>query len=686
MAPRKKLKSPFKHPGKNMIKNLILSVLAFAVIIALFGFLSSPASNDEKISISKLASEINEDKVDKIEVKGEVLKIELKDHQKQEAQKESGSALAEQLGGLGVSSEKISAINIDINNSDGLNFFLGTILPFLIPFLLIVGFVWFTLRSVQSGNRRAMSFGQSQARETKPENQKHKIRFKDVAGMIEAKEELEEIVSFLKTPAKFLAVGARIPKGALLIGPPGTGKTLLARAVAGEASVPFFHLSGSEFVEMFVGVGASRVRDLFKKAKKMAPALIFIDEIDAVGRQRGTGLGGSHDEREQTLNQILVEMDGFDTDTNVIILAATNRPDVLDPALLRPGRFDRRVIISRPDIKDRQAILKVHARGKPLTKSVDLREIAQRTTGFTGADLENLLNEAAILTVRSGRKSINQLDIISSIEKVMLGPERKSHVLNAREKKVTAYHEAGHALVAAMLPHTDPVHKVSLVSRGMAGGYTLKVPDHDKHMQSRSEFLEDISVMLAGYITEKEVFKEVTTGASSDLKQATDLARKLVVDFGMSEALGPITYGEKQEMVFLGRDLGEQRNYSEEIAAKIDGEIKKFIDQQYQVALELLTRYRAKLEEIASKLLKAETIERKEFASFFEDVPEYPGNKKLKNNKERDLTGVASESGGLPPKKLGDAADQATNLGGKDSKGSEDSERQENPAGATGIA
>ncbi len=623
MAKRKK----FKQPSKSLVKNLIFSTIAFLVIIGLFSFLRTPIAPAQEVSISQLATSINEDKVEKIIVKGEALEIELADGQKQKAEKETGSALAEQLTSLGVTAEKISAVDIDIQNSAGLSFFLGTVLPFLLPFLLIVGFIWFTLRSVQSGNKRAMSFGQSQARETNPEKTKRKIKFKDVAGMQEAKEELEEIVGFLKTPSKFIDVGARIPKGALLVGPPGTGKTLLARAVAGEANVPFFHLSGSEFVEMFVGVGASRVRDLFKKAKKMAPALIFIDEIDAVGRQRGAGLGGSHDEREQTLNQILVEMDGFETDTNLIILAATNRPDVLDPALLRPGRFDRRVVISRPDIKDREAILNVHARNKAMATDVNLHEIAQRTPGFTGADLENLLNEAAILAVRLGKKKLRQIDAINSIEKVMLGPERKSHVLNKKEKEITAYHEAGHALVAAMLPNTDPVHKVSLISRGSAGGYTLKVPSQDKHMQTKSEFLEDISVMLAGFITEKEVFKEVTTGASNDLQKATELARHLVIDYGMSEELGPITYGDKEEMVFLGRDIGEQRNYSEEIAGKIDVEIRKFIDQQYKVAHGLITKYRSKLNQIAKTLLEVETLERAEFAKFFEDVPEYPHKK-----------------------------------------------------------
>ncbi|MFO0704888.1 MAG: ATP-dependent zinc metalloprotease FtsH [Candidatus Andersenbacteria bacterium] len=613
-----------RPPTRSLVKNLLISVVLFLIVAAAFAMTQTSGSSAEEITLSKLVSEIQDEKVKKIEVRVDELRIERTDGVKQKAEKEQSSALSEQLTSLGVNKDKLAKVELDVNNNEGWTFFINTILPFLIPFLLIAGFIWFTLRSVQSGNRRALSFGQTRARETTPETTRKKIKFKDVAGMREAKEELKEIVSFLKHPAKFTDLGARIPKGALLVGAPGTGKTLLARAVAGEANVPFFHLSGSEFVEMFVGVGASRVRDLFRKAKKTAPSLVFIDEIDAVGRQRGAGLGGSHDEREQTLNQILVEMDGFDTDTNVIVVAATNRPDVLDPALLRPGRFDRRVVIDRPDIKDREAILAVHGRNKVFAGDVDLHETAQRTPGFTGADLENLLNEAAILAARRNLKKIRQVEILSSIEKVMLGPERKSHILSPKEKEITAYHEAGHALVATMLPHTDPVHKVSLISRGMAGGYTLKVPTEDRHMHGRAEFLEDISVMLAGYITEKEVFGEVTTGASNDLRNATELARRLVIDFGMSEALGPITYGDKDEMVFLGREIGEQRNYSEAIAAKIDGEIKRFIDQQYQVALGLVKKYRAKLDQIAKKLIEVETIERAAFIKLFDDIPETP--------------------------------------------------------------
>jgi len=611
-----------KSQKKNMYRSLIVTTLLFLLVIATFALIENPLVQRENITISTVAREIKDEQIEKITIRGEQLLIQVKEGNEQEAEKELETSLAEQLTALGVTGEQISGIEIEVQNNSGMTFFLTTVLPFIIPFLLIAGFIWFMLRSVQGGNKRALSFGQTNARETKPEEQKRRIKFKDVAGMQVPKEELLEIVDFLREPAKFLALGARIPSGVLLVGPPGTGKTLLARAVAGEAKVPFYHLSGSEFVEMFVGVGASRVRDLFKKAKKSAPALIFIDEIDAVGRQRGAGLGGSHDEREQTLNQILVEMDGFDTDNNVIVIAATNRPDVLDPALLRPGRFDRRVVIERPDVKEREAILKIHSRGKQLAAGVDLTEVAQRTVGFTGADLENLLNEAAIFAARQNRKKITQDMVLSSIEKVMLGPERRSHILSNKEKKITAYHEAGHALVSTLLPNTDPVRKVSLVSRGMAGGYTLKAPSEDRHMHTKSEFLEDLAVMLAGHITEKEVFGEVTTGASNDLRQATELARKLVIDFGMSDALGPISYGDKDEMIFLGREIGEQRNYSESVATKIDVEIKVFIDQQYEVARQLILKHRAKLDEISTRLLEVETLERAEFMEFFKDVPE----------------------------------------------------------------
>jgi cell division protease FtsH len=447
---------------------------------------------------------------------------------------------------------------------------------------------------------------------------KQKTTFNDIAGAKEAKEELQEIVEFLKNPQKFLSMGAKIPKGVLLLGAPGTGKTLLARAVAGEAKVPFFHISGSEFVEMFVGVGASRVRDLFRKAKKSAPCIVFIDEIDAVGRQRGAGLGGSHDEREQTLNQILVEMDGFEVDTNIIVIAATNRPDVLDPALLRPGRFDRHVVIDMPDIKDREKILEVHSKNKPLAAEVSLLTIAQRTPGFSGADLANLLNEATILAARRNKKKVGMDELLESIEKVMMGPQRKSRVFSEKEKKTIAYHEAGHALVTHLLPNADPVHKISIISRGRAAGYTLKLPLEDKHLRSQSEFYDELAVMLAGFVTEKEVFGEVTTGASNDLKQATLLARELVTEYGMSDVLGPRTFGQKEEMIFLGKEIHERRDYSEKVAETIDKEVTKLISTASQTAKETIVKNRKTLDKIAKTLLEKETLEKNEFAALFE--------------------------------------------------------------------
>ncbi|MEK7566873.1 MAG: ATP-dependent zinc metalloprotease FtsH, partial [Patescibacteria group bacterium] len=437
--------------------------------------------------------------------------------------------------------------------------------------------------------------------------------FQDVAGVEEAKEELREIVEFLRTPKKFLSIGARIPKGVLLMGPPGAGKTLLARAVAGEAGVPFFHMSAAEFVEMLVGVGASRVRDLFKMAKKAAPAIIFIDEIDAVGRHRGAGLGGGHDEREQTLNQILVELDGFEPHESVIVMAATNRPDVLDPALLRPGRFDRRVVLDLPDIKAREAILKIHAKGKPLVKEVELRRVAERTPGFSGADLQNLMNEGAILAARKNEKQITQHDLLISIEKVMLGPERKSHILSPKEKKISAYHEAGHALVAAVMPEADPVHKVSIISRGRAAGYTLKIPIEDRHLYSKAHFLAELAVALGGYAAEKTIFSEITTGASNDLKQATAVARDMVTKYGMSEKVGPINLGDNNEMVFLGRELGSERHYSEKMASAVDGEVSRFMQDAFKKATEIIKKHKNILEAITKHLIEKETIERNEF-------------------------------------------------------------------------
>ena len=556
--------------------------------------------------------------MEKIVIEGDKkILITLKNGTEQIVLKESIQPFDELLTNFGITSEQLQAVSIEVKEESGALVLLGPILPFLFTVILIAGFLYFMTRQISGANKNAMSFGQSRAREVR-QSDKTRILFKDVAGVKTAKEELEEIVEFLVNPKKFVVLGAKIPKGVLLMGAPGTGKTLLAKAVAGEANVPFFSISGSEFVEMFVGVGASRVRDLFKKAKKAAPCIVFIDEIDAVGRQRGAGLGGSHDEREQTLNQILVEMDGFEVNAGVILMAATNRPDVLDPALLRPGRFDRRVILDMPDIRDRHEILKVHAKNKPLKENVDLRSIAERTPGFSGADLANLLNEAAILAARNNRKKIEEHDIFDSIEKVLLGPERKNRIISDKEKKLTAYHEAGHALVAHILPHADPVHKISIVSRGHAGGYTIKLPLEDKRMHSKLEFLDDIAVALGGLVAEKEIFGDITTGPSSDLKQATRLAKALVTEYAMSDGLAPRLFGEREEMIFLGREIHEQRDYSEKTAERIDAEIERIMNDAMNRAHEIIQKERKKLDKIVEVLLKQEKIEKKEFEAIMD--------------------------------------------------------------------
>ncbi|MBI5466410.1 MAG: ATP-dependent zinc metalloprotease FtsH [Candidatus Kerfeldbacteria bacterium] len=600
---------------RTIIKNFLIFFLVFLLLASLFSLYDASTTKVEQVGLDQIMAALQQETAQKITVTSNELRLTLKDDRTITAAKEEGETLSNLAKNYGLDSAKILRVPQEVKKPSGLNYWLATILPFLLPFILLAGFIYFMSRQIQGANTRALSFGQSRARETDWHDKKNQITFKDVAGVKEAKQELLEIVEFLKSPQKFLSLGARIPKGVLLVGPPGTGKTMLARAVAGEANVPFFHISGSEFVEMFVGVGASRVRDLFTKAKKTAPCIVFVDEIDAVGRQRGTGLGGSHDEREQTLNQILVEMDGFETNTNVIVIAATNRPDVLDPALLRPGRFDRRVVLDEPDINDREAILKVHATAKPFAPDINLRTIAERTPGFSGADLANVLNEAAILAARHNQKKVTMNDCLESIEKVLLGPERKSHILNEQEKKITAYHEAGHALVAHLLPHTDPVHKVSIISRGQAAGYTLKLPTEDKHMHPKSEFVGDLAVMLAGHVAEHEIFGEVTTGAHNDLRRATKLARQLVTEFGMSDKLGPRTFGLKEELIFLGREISEQRDYSEKIAQAIDGEVSHFLRGAYRTAQKLIRENRHKLEDIVAVLIKKEVIERAEFAA-----------------------------------------------------------------------
>jgi len=597
---------------KKLIKNFLVFFAFFLIIAAIFSAFSGNTPKIATVGTEALINQINNDKVSQIVINGNKLDITLKDSTKETVLKEPTESLSTLLSNYKVDPSKTTAINISVKEETTWDYFLANIAPFLLPFILVGIFIFFMMRGVSGANSKAMSFGQSTAKDFKPD-EKHRTTFKDVAGAKEAKEELKEIVEFLRFPKKFHELGAKIPRGVLLLGAPGTGKTLLARSVAGEAKVPFFHMSGSEFVEMFVGVGASRVRSLFDKAKKSSPCIIFIDEIDAVGRRRGSGLGGSHDEREQTLNQILVEMDGFEPTQNIIVIAATNRPDVLDPALLRPGRFDRRVMIDLPDLKDREEVLQVHSRTKPLAKDVNLKKIAERTAGFSGADLANILNEAAILAAREDRKEIINEDLFEAIEKVMIGPERKSRVITDHEKKVTAYHEAGHAVVSHFLPDADPVHKVSIISRGSAGGYTLKAAAEDRHMHAKSEFISEIAVLLAGHLVEKTIFGEVTTGATSDLRRATAVARSLVTDYGMSDHLGPRTYGEKEEMIFLGREIHEQRDYSEKIAERIDEEITGFMQQGEAKAQAIINSKKEQLELIVATLLEKETIEKDEF-------------------------------------------------------------------------
>lgn len=593
--------------------NLLTTIVLLLVLTTAYSFLVNRTETPEEVALSLLAEQVKKGEVQTITVRGDTLEITYKDERKPgESKKESDAALIETLANYGVSGDQLAAVTVEIKDQTGLRFWLLTLAPFLFPLLLLGFLAWFFLRQVRGAGMQALNFGSSKARIIDPNDQNQKVTFKDVAGAKEAKEELKEIVDFLRNPKKFLDIGAQIPKGALLMGGPGTGKTLLARAVAGEAGVPFFSISGSEFVEMFVGVGASRVRDLFRMAKKAAPAIIFIDEIDAVGRVRGTGVGGGNDEREQTLNQILVEMDGFEPTEKVIVLAATNRPDVLDPALLRPGRFDRRVVIDAPDRNDRFEILKIHSRKKPFAEDVDLAVIAERTPGFSGADLYSLMNEGAILAARENRKKISQFDLIRSIEKVMLGPERKSHLLSKKEREITAYHEAGHALVSSVLPYADPVHKISIISRGRAAGYTLKLPFEDKKLQSRKEFLDDLAVSLGGYVAEKLMFDDVTTGPSNDLQVLTSLARDMVTKYGMSEKIGPMALESASGRALFGSAVSGQE-FSERVSEEIDEEVRRMIKEAYAKAEHILTAHRDAFEAIAQKLLAVETLERKEY-------------------------------------------------------------------------
>jgi cell division protease FtsH len=598
---------------KSFLKNFLIFLIVFLIISGFFSLLNSGEGGAQQISLNNLVEKIKAKEIQEILIEKDRLNIISFDQKRYFTFKEENESLISVLTDYGVSAEDLSLISISVENTKGRETFFNVILPILFPLFLLIIIIFFFSKQVRGAGMQAFKFGESQARKINPQDKRVKTTFQDVAGIKEAKDDLSEIVDFLKNPKKYIKLGAKIPKGVLLIGLPGCGKTLLARAVAGEAGVPFFHISGSEFIELFVGVGASRVRDLFSKAKKNLPAIVFIDELDAVGRQRGAGLGGSHDEREQTLNQILVELDGFEPNIGLIVLAATNRPDILDPALLRPGRFDRKVILDLPDLKDREAILKIHAKGKPLSKEINLQKVAERTPGFTGADLESLLNEASILAAKRNKNNIGQFEIFESIERVLLGPERKSHVLSEKEKEIVAYHEAGHAIVSYLLPGCDPVQKISIISRGQAAGYTLIMPEKEKSLKTKSEFLDNLSALLGGYVAEEKFFGEVTTGAANDLRRVTQLTRKLITEYGMSETFGPRTFGEKEELVFLGREISERRDYSEEFAKMIDKEVSSFIKLCHKRASDLLEKNKNKLKTLAIFLLKNETIEREQF-------------------------------------------------------------------------
>lgn len=603
-----------RNPRNRFWLNIITTFLVFAIIISLYSIITNSRNKSETIPLSQVVSDIQAAKVSKITISGDDLNITYKDNSQRISKKEESVALTDTFSHYGLTQKDLASTTVEVSTQSTLGFWFLNLAPIVLPILFIVFFLWFMTRQVRGAGMQAFTFGQSKARLVSPDDKRQRVTFKDVAGNKEAKQELAEIVDFLKNPKKFFDIGARIPKGILLMGAPGTGKTLLARAVAGEAGVSFFSISGSEFVEMFVGVGASRVRDLFKVAKGSAPAIIFVDEIDAVGRVRGVGAGGGNDEREQTLNQILVEMDGFEPTEKVIVMAATNRPDVLDPALLRPGRFDRRVVLDLPDRHDREEILRVHSKEKPFAEDVNLKVIAERTPGFSGADLYSLMNEGAILAARENRTTVAQYDLIRSIEKVMLGPERKSHLLTKKEKEITAYHEAGHALVASVLQYADPVHKVSIISRGRAAGYTLKLPLEDRKLQSKKEFLDDIAVSLGGYVVEKLIFDDLTTGSSNDLQVSTALARDMVTRYGMSEKLGPVAFeGQRAARLTLTGPGFEEREYSEKVSMEIDGEVSRIMNEGLEKTRTIVTNHRKALDSIAERLIEVETIERDEF-------------------------------------------------------------------------
>lgn len=622
----------FVDSGANNRQSIIYIMLFVGIIILVFYSFRQQTITTEEITIGQVAQEIKSGTLKQLIVNENELELIFRDGTEGTSLKEPDATVVQQLRELGVTAVELNPNNVIIEiKPPSVWFGVINVLGYILPFIMIAGLFWFVFRQARGGGSAAMNFGQSKARKLTGDNPT--VTFDDVAGIPEAKEELAEIVEFLQEPEKFISLGARIPKGVLLMGAPGTGKTLLAKAVSGEAGVPFYSISGSEFVEMFVGVGASRVRDLFDKAKNDSPCIVFVDEIDAVGRHRGAGLGGSHDEREQTLNQILVEMDGFHTDTNVIIIAATNRPDILDPALLRPGRFDRRVILDSPDIRGREAILEVHARGKPLAPDVDLRTIAKSTPGFVGADLENMINEAAILAARNEKKAIEMDDFQESIERVIAGPQRKSRIISDIEKQIIAYHEAGHAITARSLPAADHVHKISIIARGQSGGYTLILPDIDRTLVSRNKILADMVSLMGGRAAEEIVFSDITSGASNDLERVTKMARDMVTHLGMSSVLGPMVYGKKDEMVFLGKEFTEQRDYSEAVAEQIDIEVKGLVNDAYKRAIDILKERREVLEVLAEKLLDQETVDKKELDEIFPVPSPKTGGMPVKNSK-----------------------------------------------------
>ncbi len=615
--------------SKRMRSGAIYLLLVAALGAFLYASLMRPSGAPATaVNIGQVARLIRDGEVKQLIVKEDKVTAIKTDGEEISSRKETATGIVATLRNLGVTTEELSALDLRVDEPKWWENWSGILLA-LLPLVLLGAFFFFILRQAQGAGNQAFSFGKSRARMFTGD--RPSVTFADVAGSEEAKQELQEVVEFLKEPEKFASLGARIPKGVLLVGPPGTGKTLMAKAVSGEAGVPFFSISGSEFVEMFVGVGASRVRDLFEQAKKNSPCIIFVDEIDAVGRHRGAGLGGSHDEREQTLNQILVEMDGFDTDTNVILVAATNRPDILDPALLRPGRFDRRVTMDAPDLKGRRAILDVHVRGKPLAADIDLDVIAKQTPGFAGADIENLVNEAAILAARRNRRSISTDEMQEAIERVIAGPERRSRLITPKEKEIVAYHEAGHAVAMHFLPNHDPVHKVTIVPRGMAGGYTMSLPDEESMLMTSEKFRDQLVALLGGRVAEEIRFADITTGASNDLERVSGLARAMVTQWGMSQKLGPIRYGEREEMVFLGRQLSEHRNYSDKVAQTIDEEVRVLVDEAHKRCHELLQTHWDKMVVLSNRLLEVETVNAPEFEALMrgeEPVePRVPGKK-----------------------------------------------------------